>query len=327
MRMFPHLTYTMSQNYRNMTYFRDGVQITALNLQYISDPWYLNRAVFMPKTGVPCTPNEMKTKPDLCETGWKHGDCEEPLAYRLKPLCLLGLIPNQGLYNLNIKVTKCSRISENQVTGKVALEDVSLEYKKVNLNYGLTNTAQNNISLNSSISFNDIDVSVPFFVLEVVKPAIIGKSSIYKTGIEVPWSLQNSGKDINGKETMLGSLNKVDLSDNCENSQLFNTPKQLRIELEYTWTFASEIKEMVAYNKVVKELREATNKPISYFLKNLNELNKFQSELAKKLIGIPSTVPVNVFVDEDKVASDYDTEIAKVKGTAKAVNVSEISED
>ena len=340
MRMFPHLTYTMSQNYRNMTYFRDGIQITALNLQYISDPWYLNRAVFMPKTGVPCTPNDMKTKKDLCKSGWKHGNTEEPLAYRLKPLSLLGLIPNQGLYNLEIKVMKCSRILEDPATNQEKLEDVSSEYKKVKLNYGLTDTTVDN-NLKSVISFNGIDVCVPFFTLEVIKPAKIGKSSVYKTGIEIPWSLKNSGKDIAGKDkinkltvdvykivkTMLGSLNKVELSDNCEKSQLFNTHKQLRVELEYSWTFASEIKEMAAYNDAVKTLRESENKPISYYLKNLNELNKFQIKLAEKLAGIPSTVPVNTFTDEDKEASDYDTSINKVKGTASAVNSSDVSDD
>ena len=126
---------------------------------------------------------------------------------------------------------------------------------------------------------------------------------------------------------MLGSLNKVELSDNCENSQLFNTHKQLRIELEYSWKFASDIPEMAAYNDAVKNLRETENKPVSFYLKNLTELTKFQIKLAEKLAGIPSTVPVNTFTDEDTEASDYDTSISKVKGTASAVNSSDTSED
>jgi hypothetical protein len=341
MRMFPHLTYTMSQNYSNIVYFRNGIQITALNLQYISDPWYLNRAVFMPKTGVPCTPKEMKENKNLCKSGWKQGNTEDPLAYRLKPLSLLGLIPNQGLYILSLTVTKCSRISVDPATGNVKLDDVSSEYKKVNLKYGLTNAVQDNISVKSPVLFGGIDVSVPFFVLEVVKPAIIGKSSIYKTGIEIPWSLNNSGADAKGNskvnkitvdvykivKTMLGSLNKVDLSDNCENSQLFNTPKQLRVELEYSWTFSSEIKEMAAYNNAVKALRQEYKKPISYFLENLTELNKFQKQLAENLAGIPSTVAVVDGVDEDKQALQYEKDINEVKGTAKLIDTSNTSED
>jgi hypothetical protein len=340
MRMFPHLTYTMSQNYRNMTYFRDGVQITALNLQYISDPWYLNRAVFMPKTGVPCTPSEMKSKETICKSGWKHSNNENPLAYRLKPLSLLGLIPNQGLYHLNVSVTKCSRITVNPSTGHIQLDDVSSEYKKVKLNYGLTDTTKEN-NLKTSISFNGIDVSVPFFVLEIIKPAKIGKPSVYKTGIEIPWSFKNSGIDTNGKEkinkltvdvykivkTMLGSLNKVELSDNCENSQLFNTHKQLRIELEYSWKFESEIPEMAAYNETVKELRTVHNKPISHYLSNLNELNNFQTELAEKLANKPSIVPVSEELDEDKLSLDYEQKMSTLKETAKPVNPSETSED
>jgi hypothetical protein len=295
----------------------------------------------MPKIGVPCTPSEMKANKELCKSGWKQGNTEEPLAYRLKPLSLLGLIPNQGLYILSLTVTKCSRISVDPTTGNVKLDDVSSEYKKVNLKYGLTNAVQDNISVNSPVLFGGIDVSVPFFVLEVVKPAKIGKSSIYKTGIEIPWSLNNSGADSDGNskvnkitvdvykivKTMLGSLNKVDLSDNCENSQLFNTHKQLRVELEYSWTFASDIKEMAAYNNAVKALREAYKKPISYFLENLTELNKFQTQLAEKLAGIPSTVAVVDGVDEDNEALQYEKDINEVKGTAKLLDTSKISED
>ena len=336
MRMYPHLTYTMSQNYSNMTYFRNGVQITALNLQYISDPWYLNRAVFLPKTGVPCTPNDMKTKIKLCKTGWKNGNDEVPLAYRLKPLWLLGLIPNPGLYTLNLKVTKCSRVIEDPASGSITLEDVSSDYKKVNLMYGLTETKKKNNSLQNSIVMNDIDVTVPFFVLDIIKPASFGRSSEYKTGIEIPWSFTNIGIDKVNKltvdaykilKTLMGSLNKVELKDKCENSQLFNTHKQLRVELEYSWTFQSEIKEMAAYNKAVKELREVYNKPVSHFLENQGDLNKFQDELAEKLTKEPSKVAVEELIDEDTEASEYETEMTKIESTAKAVNDSQTSED
>jgi hypothetical protein len=294
----------------------------------------------MPKIGVPCSPSEMKSQETVCKSGWKHSNNENPLAYRLKPLSLLGVIPNQGLYHLNVSVTKCSRITVDTKTGAIKLDDVSSEYKKVKLNYGLTDVTKEN-NLKTSISFNGIDVSVPFFILEVIKPAKIGKSSVYKTGIEIPWSFKNSGIDASGKDkinkltvdvykivkTMLGSLNKVDLSDNCENSQLFNTHKQLRIELEYSWKFASEIPEMAAYNDAVKELRTVHNKPISYYLSNLNELCNFQTELAHKLAKIPSIVPVTELVDEDNVSLDYPKEMGTLIDTAEPVNSSETSEE
>ena len=336
MRMFPHFSYTMSQNYSNMTYFRDGVQITALNLQYISDSWYLNRAVFLPKLGVPCSPHEMKTKKE-CTLSWKNGNEENPLAYRLKPLWLLGLIPNPGYYKLNIKVIKCSRITVDS-SNNIKLEDVSSEYNKINLLYGLTDMDQNS-SINTNIVFDRVDVTVPFFVLEVIKPARFGKSSVYKTGIEIPWSLNMSDtKETKTKnhltvdaykivKTMLGSLNKVDLSDSCENSLLFNTHKQMRIEVEYSWTFHSEIPEMVEYNKAVRELREKYDKPISHFIEQLEDLNTYQVELATKLLSKPSNVAIEEVIDEDTIAEGYDATMEKNKASAKKVNDSESSED
>ncbi len=183
---------------------------------------------------------------------------------------------------------------------------------------------------------SDIDVTVPFFVLNIIKPSTFGITSEYKTGLEIPWSFNICGKDKINKltvdvykilKTLMGSFNKVELKEKCENSQLFNTHKQLRVELEYSWTFQSEIKEMAVYNKAVKDLREVYNKPVSHFLKNLDDLNKFQVELAEKLSNQPSTVVVEELIDEDKEASEYESEMTKIKSTAKAVNDSQTSED
>jgi hypothetical protein len=183
---------------------------------------------------------------------------------------------------------------------------------------------------------NDIDVTVPFFVLDIIKPASFGRSSEYKTGIEIPWSFTNIGIDKVNKltvdaykilKTLMGSLNKVELKDKCENSQLFNTHKQLRVELEYSWTYQSEIKEMAEYNKAVKELREVYNKPVSHFLENQAELNKFQDELAEKLAQQPSKVAIEELIDEDTEASEYETEMTKFESTAKPVNDSQTSDE
>ena len=75
----------LNDNYSNMKYFRDGIQMTALNIQKIDNPWYLNSAIFLLKNIKSTNLNE------------------KPLAYRLKPLWLLGLIPHPGYYNLKIK--------------------------------------------------------------------------------------------------------------------------------------------------------------------------------------------------------------------------------
>lgn len=289
LRMYPHFTYTMSQNYNNMIYFRDGVQITALNLQYISDSWYLNRAVFMPNTGIPCTPNETENynaqKNTECRTGWKNGHSNTPLAYRLKPLWLLGLIPNPGLYKLEIKILNCRKISDDSEI------DVSNIYNKVKMVYGLTFTKQKN-RLNHMIQFHSIDVTVPFFVLHIRKSSKLKKKSVYTSGIEIPWSYNQSKKRLTVDvykiiKTVTGAFNKVDLSNNCNDSKIFNTNKQLRIELEYGWTFESEIIEMIKYNECIKKLRESSKYSsisIPDFLNNLDNLNNFQTDLANHLL-------------------------------------------
>ena len=132
--------------------------------------------------------------------------------------------------------------------------------------------------------------------------------SVYKTGIEIPWSLTESSGHLTVDvykivKTLVGPLNKVDLRDGCENSLLFNTDKQLRVELEYSWTFDSEMNEMIPYNNAVRELRMRYNKPISYFLENLEALNRYQNDLALKLLNHPSSVDVEEVIDEDKISA------------------------
>lgn len=342
MRIFPHLTYIMSQNYNNMTFFRDGVQITALNLQYISNPWYLNRAVFMPQTGVPCSPFDTNNDdlPD-CKNGWKYAiktQSQTPLAYRLKPLWLLGIIPNPGLYRLTIIIKKCSKIQNGNI-----VEDVSSDYKKVNLTYGLTDDKKKDKSLDTGIVFDEIDVTVPFFVLQIIKPPQFITESKYTSGIEIPWSMkQLSGKltvdvyKIN--KTMIGSLNKVELNDNCETSTLFNTNKQLRIELEYKWAFKSGIKEMYEYNKAIIQLRTNDvykNKTVKNFLEDLTLLNGFQDELAKKLADACKDESktecrcdnCQQFEDETKEAEKYTYNISQAITGAEPIDTSKIKDD
>ena len=332
LRMFPHFSYTMSQNYNNMIYFRDGVQITALNLQYISDSWFLNKSVFMPRTGVPCTPSETENYNNennkQCRAGWKNGENNDPLAYRLKPLWLLGLIPNPGLYKLHIKILKCSKILENG-----SLIDVSNEYTQSKILYGLTLDQKKN-GLNSYIVFNSIDVTVPYFVLHIIKTSKFMKQSVYTTGIEIPWNLEQSIKKLTVDvykimKTITGTFNKVELSNNCNESKIFNTNKQLRIELEYNWTFENENNEMIQYNQSIKQLRESSKYnsiSIPYFLNNLDILKDFQTDLANLLVNNPAKIDISL-PNEVEVEGSYEDQMSKLVKTATPVDTNLITED
>ena len=320
MRIYPNLTYTMSQNYNNMKYFRDGVQIVALNLQYISQSWHLNKAVFTPNTGYACSPKETKQNKienSKCHKGWKNSDTN-PLAYRLKPLWLMGLIPNPGMYKLYVAIKKCSRILEDS-NGKITLEDVSKEYTKCSLTYGLTDSSEK-ASILQQFSLNNVDVTVPFFVLEIMKPVSGVNVSTYTSGIEIPWSIEqlhnnNIIVDVHKILTKNIKYNKVNTKDICETSTLFNIEKQLRIELEYSWEYQGEIKEMVVYNNDIVKLRTSKDykdKSIEYLLSNISELHKYQMDLAMSLIPQPAEDTMTDFIDESLEAKNYDKNITSV---------------
>ena len=157
MRFYPHPLNILSGNYDNMKYFRDGVQITAINLQKIGNARLLNDAVFIPPTSEYCSPEQI--------IGNKCTHRHDFQAYRLKPLWLLGLVPYPQLYNLKITIS-------------------DPEFKKIvsdpkfQIIYGLNNKELNKKEFKPSLVNNeyiiqipDIDVTVPFFVI---------KSSNYK---------------------------------------------------------------------------------------------------------------------------------------------------
>ena len=58
-RFYPNAFNIYSGNYDNMKYFRDGAQITALNLQKIGNARLLNDAVFIPPKSTYCSPKEI----------------------------------------------------------------------------------------------------------------------------------------------------------------------------------------------------------------------------------------------------------------------------
>ena len=136
MRMYQNYTKIQSGNYDNLKYYRDGIQMSALNLQYISNPWFINKAIFLPQTGKPCSPDE-SIYDVSCINSWKYSiDKSFPNPYRLKPLWLLGLIPYPDLYDLTLKLTKVEKIN-NDISENIGNEyEVTIAYKKRNVDGG-----------------------------------------------------------------------------------------------------------------------------------------------------------------------------------------------
>jgi hypothetical protein len=244
-RTFPHFSSMLSGNYSNMKYFRDGIQMTALNIQKIDNPWYLNSAIFLLK--------------NIKSTNSK----EEPLAYRLKPLWLLGLIPHPGYYNLNIK---CAT--------------------KINLLYGLTNINENGTEIN----FVNIDITIPFFVIECQG---------YKFGVEIPWNFSKLKDKLTVnlykiEKSFINNFNEVKMNKtnhdlDCRESSLLNSNISLPITIYYEWTKSKDniIKSLEVYNEKINKLRtnyKYKDNVTKDFLDNLRLFNNYQDDLAKSMV-------------------------------------------
>jgi len=336
-RVYPHFSYTMSQNYDNMIFFRDGFQITALNLQHLSDAWYLNSAVFLPAYGVACSPEETsKSEANPCYNGWDSMkvNTAEPLAYRLKPLWLLGLLPYPNLYDLKIRILKLYKI-ENKIRSSI---DVSGEYPICNIMYGLTKTVGKAKKTGEYIELKNIDPTVPFFVIDIIKGGMFNKfSSTYRGGLEIKWNYSSLKGHIvltahKIRKTISGMFNKVELSNNCDTSYFFNSRKQIEIELEYTWTKSDEIPEMDKYNKSVNNLRESNeykDVSVSEFLSNLTLFNTYQTDLRNLLLFKPLVVPgvSDGFVDEDSEARHYSKEIEPLTLKGHSIDTNDVTDD
>jgi len=327
LRMYPHFSAVRSDNYDNLKYFRDGSQMVATNLQKISEAWYFNKAVFLPNTGLPCTPNEILNNTCNNETntgtnnGWKN--CvtnNKPLAYRLKPLWLIGLIPHPGYYNLSIKIINVEQRKNNK------FENVNEEYHDVKIIEGLDFKKDSISDLKHTMNLKDIDISVPFFIIEIKKSSMFSQST-YKSGIEIPWSIQNLSDNkiqvdlYKIEKTKTGSYNSVELfdkntDDDCSNSFLFNTNKQLRVTLEYTWTKSNEIKSLKKYNDSIITLRKKFNKPTINFLSNLELLNNYQDELAN-LLSTNNTITGEQIEEIEEDSGDYEQQMTKYVEKAK----------
>ena len=336
-RVYPHFSYTMSQNYDNMIFFRDGFQITALNLQHLSDAWYLNSAVFLPAYGVACSPEETsRSEANPCYNGWDSMkvNTTEPLAYRLKPVWLLGLLPYPNLYDLKIRILKLYKI-ENKIRSSL---DVSGEYPICNITYGLTKSVGKAKKTGEYIELKNIDPTVPFFVIDIIKGGMFNKfSSTYRGGLEISWNYSSLKGQIvltahKIRKTVSGMFNKVELSNNCDTSYFFNSRKQIEIELEYTWTKSDEIPEMEKYNQAVNSLRESNDykdSSISNFLSDLTLFNTYQTDLRNLLLFKPLVVPKvsDEFVDEDSEARHYSKEIEPLTLKGHSIDTNDVTDD
>jgi len=356
MRVYPHFSYTMSQNYDNMIFFRDGVQITALNLQYLSDSWYLNSAVFMPAYGISCSPAKTKqaqSVSDKCFNGWDKSYLQppvprdEPLAYRLKPLWSLGLLPWPKMHTLTLKIVELHKISE---TGKNASNDID-EYPILNVVYGLDKRSFNATKKGQEIKINNVDPTVPFFVVEVVKSGSFGiglskafskvnMGSKYKGGVEISWDA-NKLKGViyttlhKIRRTISGNYNKVDLDDNCETSSMFNSRKQIEAVISFEWTPSHEIPEIKPYNDAIIKLRTSDkykSKTVADFLgsdpqKKLELMNNYQHDLRQILLGKTFHAPQEQFIDDDAEAAHYDDQLKPLLNQVVATNDKQFTDE
>jgi hypothetical protein len=252
MRFYPHALNIFSGNYDNMKYFRDGAQITAINLQKIGNARLLNDAIFLPSTSNFCLPDEIE-----------NGICNNFLSYRLKPLWLIGLVPYPDLYDLQITLPN---------------DD---QFKFI---YGLNKKEY--LPTNRIIFIQDIDVTVPFFVVE---------KSEFQNGIEIVWSQSNlSGMltfnihKFNVQTTGVinrNEYNQVDLSNNCANDRLINYSQTQTFTIEYTWTKSNSEennnhKQLIKpYNDSIIDTRKDFKESTIKLLNNIDQLNNYQDTL------------------------------------------------
>jgi hypothetical protein len=277
-RFYPNAFNIDSGNYDNMKYFRDGAQITALNLQKIGSARLLNDAVFIPPKSTYCSPKEIL-----------QGKCEHIhniQAYRLKPLWLIGLLPYPDLYDLEIDLT-----------------EINLPDLKFQFTYGLNKKLFNKV-LNKKIYISDVDVTVPFFVVEY---------SGFKNGIEIVWSetqLSNKidfnlykfnfkkEKDVFKKEKDT-DYNKVD-THNCENDKLLNHSETKQFTIKYKWTKSTSknntehLKLVQKYNDAILKTRTAFKHSTLDILGKFNLLNEYQNNLLKEISTKKSSIKIDL---------------------------------
>lgn len=284
MKIYPHCLRIMSGNYYNIEHFRNGIQLVSINIQTITDSWYINNSIFLPSTGRPCTLNEfIKNENDDCR--WVNSlNNTKPSAYILKPPWLLGLTTYPELYNLKLTLKSIQKINKNIVEN-----NNFTDYKNLKITCSLTNNTYEIDGINKSITISDIDVTTPIFIFELYK-----YNSVYKTGHFINWNISNLNGtivfDINKIKKTSMNYNDINISTEKErnNSSLYEPYKQIRITLDFEWTKSSSQKNMdhilktKCLNNKIDSLRSNKQyalKSIQDFLEDINLLNKYQDDL------------------------------------------------
>jgi hypothetical protein len=324
LRIYPEMYRVLSNNYSNMMHFRNGVNIVAINVQNIEIPWYLNKAVFLPNTGIACTPTEIKS--DLCKYSWstltpnKNVEKHKPLAYRIKPIWLLNLAPHPGLFKITIKIKD---VKNNRGHGN---QNINNEYNNIIITYGLDLKSVSG-KTNSNIILDNIDPTVPFFHITLKKTNIAGVPSKYQTGCELIWSFNNIDKNNTTDieiykidKTITGNLNKVNLSNDCETSSLFSWRKTLIATVEFKYEKYKPHKKVETNTSVnmeeiintVRKYPDFSNLSTYDILFNINKLNKYQDEIKSSINKLLFNEKVEEIVEEEvNYESEMNTHVAK----------------
>lgn len=358
MRVYPSYKNVLSGNYiNNMIYFAMGVQIVALNLQTLNESWFFNKAIFMPPNGKPCINSNIENNKENCHQdkyqidkfqtdkyklapSWIYG--KNPLAYRLKPLWLLGLRHYPKPYDLELKF-----VFDNKYINKTNFKfkvKYCLDHDKYNKDIKFERSIQNIIS----VKFLRIDPTIPVFY---IKFEINGKT--YKNGFEISWDTKNlsgkvhidsyslsehnksdkksdkkSGKLSNivskiaskvSSSLLSSNYNDVKLNDknileDCFEDTLFNFDEVIPLTIEYKWIdnesyYVSD--DLKKYNKAITQTRDTfyNKKDDLYFLNDINEFKSYKQRLLTELINNKDNKHEEISEDEEEI---YDDDVYKV---------------
>jgi hypothetical protein len=285
LRIFPNAFYVASGNYNNMKYFRDGFQITAINLQTIDNSRLLNDAVFISPNSKFCSPSDIQN--NKCKYGLDNGldnsldnsldngldnglDHKYPLSYRIKPLWLIGLVPYPDLYDLEITLPDSSN------------------YKFI---YGLNNKEY--YSSSNKIIIPNIDVTVPFFIVNNLE---------FKNGIEIVWNKSKLSDKLTFNiykfnVQITGYINSVEYNhvnlkynnDDCKDDKLLNYKETKTLTITYTWKESTSKKNknhqerVKTYNDAIIKLRTELIKTTEQLLSKPIDLNEYQNMLFNEI--------------------------------------------
>jgi Phosphatidylinositol-specific phospholipase C, Y domain/Phosphatidylinositol-specific phospholipase C, X domain len=347
MRMYPSYKNVRSSNYvNNMMYFAMGVQIVALNLQTLNESWFYNKAIFMPPNGIPCKnseiekstnnchlrkikyklvksnnptnptlPNPTLPNPTLPNPTLPNPTDLNPLAYRLKPLWLLGLLHYPEPYNLKLTFSFKEQINFSNLKFNVKY---CLDHNKDNKNIKIV-VKQDLIEY----YFLKIDPTVSVFYLKFM----LGDKK-YKNGFEIPWyaekldgsididsySLSKSKKSglvskifkLSGDNYNNVTLNDKNINNDCMDDTLFNFDDIQSLKIKYSWAkldkyqFNEDIKK---YNEAItttRSLKKYSYLKVEDFLTDLKLFQSYKLDLMNELLKTINNKPTELKEDDNE---------------------------